>query len=78
MRLNNNFKGGWKPITIAMGLMAGTSANLYADVDQFSKVNTVLSNSYITSRYIQDFDNQSEMMMNDRLRFYRHYKQWDE
>ncbi len=76
MRLSNNLKNGWKPITIAVGLVAG-SANLYADVDQFSQVNTVL-NSHITSKYIQEFDNVSELAINDRRKFYNYYTSWVE
>lgn len=76
MRLNNNIKNGWKPITIAVGLMA-SSANLYADIDQFSQVNTVL-NRNITSRYIQEFDNLSEIAMNERRKFYNYYNSWME
>lgn len=76
MRLSNNVKNGWKPITIAVGLMAG-SVNLYADVDKFSQVNTVLNN-HITSKYIQEFDNVSELALNDRRKFYYHYNSWIE
>lgn len=76
MRLNNNIKNGWKPITLAVGLMA-SSANLYADIDQFSQVNTVL-NRNITSRYIQEFDNLSEIAMNERRKFYNYYNSWME
>lgn len=77
MQLNKKITNGWKPITIAMGLMAGAPVNLYADADQYSQVSMVLNN-HITSRYVQDFDNLSEMAMNDRRRFYNYYTSWTE
>ena len=77
MRLNNSITKGWKPITLAMGLIAGTSTNLYADVDQFSQIDMVLNN-HITSRYIHEFDNLSEMAMSDRRKFYNYYTSWTE
>jgi hypothetical protein len=77
MQLNKGLKQGWKPITIAVGLIAGSAANLYADVDQFSQVNTVLNN-YVTSKYLQEFDDMSEMAMNDRRKFYNYYTAWNE
>ncbi len=77
MQLNKTLTSGWKPITIAVGLMAGYSGNLYADVDQYSQVSMVLNN-HITSRYVQEFDNMSEMAMNDRRKFYNYYTSWAE
>lgn len=75
MRINNSFTKGWKPVTIAMGLMAGVSTNLYADVDQFSQVYTVL-NSSNTSKYIQEVDDAFDISMSLRRRFYNHYNTW--
>ena len=77
MQIEKGVRSGWKPMAIAVGLMAGTSVNLYADVDQFSQINTVL-NSRITSQYINSVDNFAEMAMSDRRKFYNHYETWEE
>ena len=31
MQIEKGIRSGWKPMAIAVGLMAGTSINLYAD-----------------------------------------------
>lgn len=75
MQLNKTLTNGWKPITIAVGLMAGYTGNLYADVDQFSQVYTVL-NSSNASKYIQEVDDAFDINMSLRRRFYNHYNTW--
>jgi hypothetical protein len=58
---------GWKPVTLAVGLMAGASG-MYAELDQYSHIDTVLTN-HATSRYISEINDPSELMMNGKLMF---------
>jgi len=62
-----DIKQGWKPVTLAVGLMAG-SPGMYAAVDQFSRIDTVLTN-HATSRYISEVNDPSELIMNGKLMF---------
>ena len=62
-----DIKQGWKPVTLAVGLMAGTPG-MYAAVDQFSRIDTVLTN-HATSRYISEVNDPSELVMNGKLMF---------
>lgn len=62
-----DIKQGWKPVTLAVGLMAGTPG-MYAAVDQFSRIDTVLTN-HATSRYISEVNDPSELRMNGKLMF---------
>ena len=63
-----DIKQGWKPVTIAVGLMSGVPAAIYDSVDQFSKIDTVLTN-HSTSRYIAEVNDPSELLMNGKLMF---------
>lgn len=63
-----DIKQGWKPVTLAVGLMTGIPAGLYASVDQYSKIDTVLTN-HATSRYIAEVNDPSELIMNGKLMF---------
>ena len=62
-----DIKKGWKPVTLAVGLMAG-SPGMYAAVDQYSRIDTVLTN-HATSRYISEVNDPSEFIMNGKLMF---------
>ena len=62
-----DIKQGWKPVTLAVGLMAG-APGMYAAVDQYSRIETVLTN-HATSRYISEVNDPSELMMNGKLMF---------
>ena len=68
-------KSGWKPITIAAGLIAGGAVNLYADVDLFSNVNSVINN-HETAQYIKEINNPADIFLNDKHRFLNYYNEW--
>lgn len=55
-----------------------TTANtpVYADIDQFSNIVTVISNTE-TSRYIQEVDNMNDIMLNDKINFKNHLAAWE-
>lgn len=53
MRLNRTHKD-WHTVTIMTGVMSGVMS-LYASVDNYSNVDTVLNNHEI-SKYINDVD----------------------
>lgn len=63
-----DIKQGWKPVSLAVGLMAGLPMNMYAAIDQFSKIDTVLTN-HSTSRYIEEVNDPSELLMSRKLMF---------
>lgn len=62
-------------MTLAVGLMAGGVANLYADIDPYSNVDTILSN-HITSKYIAEVNDPTESMMSDKLLFDNLLSSW--
>ena len=62
-----DIKQGWKPVTLAVGLMTA-SPGMYGAVDQFSQIDTVLTN-HATSRYISEVNDPSEFMMSGKLVF---------
>lgn len=61
-----DIKQGWRPVTLAVGLMTGVP--MYAAVDQYSRIDTVLTN-HATSRYIAEVNDPSELMMSGKLMF---------
>lgn len=61
-----DIKQGWRPVTLAVGLMTGVP--MYAAVDQYSRIDTVLTN-HATSRYIAEVNDPSELMMSWKLMF---------
>ena len=63
-----DIKQGWKPVTLAVGLMAGVPISMYASIDQYSRIDTVLTN-HATSRYIAEVNDPSELMMSGKLMF---------
>ncbi len=63
-----DIKQGWKPVTLAVGLMAGAPVGMYAAVDQYSRIETVLTN-HSTSRYIAEVNDPSELFMSGKLMF---------
>lgn len=64
----NNIKQGWKPVTLAVGMMTGVPAYMYASADQFSKIETVLTN-HQTLRYVTEVNDLSELVLNGKLTF---------
>lgn len=63
-----DLKQGWKPVSLAVGLMTGIPVEVYSAVDQFSRIDTVLSN-HATSRYIAEVNDPSELIMSRKLIF---------
>lgn len=63
-----DLKQGWKPVSLAVGLMTGIPVEAYSAVDQFSRIDTVLSN-HATSRYIAEVNDPSELIMSRKLIF---------
>ena len=63
-----DIKKGWKPVTLAVGLMAGVPGGMYAAVDQYSRIDTVLTN-HATSKYIAEVNDPSELVINGKLVF---------
>ena len=52
-----SFKNGFKPLTIAAGLLVSSPTLMYADLDQYSDITAVISKPK-ASKYIQEVDNQ--------------------
>lgn len=71
----NSIKKGWMPLTLAAGLVSVANTQVYADIDQFSKVETVI-NSTETAKYIQEVNNENDIMLNDRISFKNHLSAW--
>ena len=63
-----DIKQGWKPVTLAVGLMTGMPVGMYPAADQYSKIDTVLTN-HATSRYIAEVNDPVELFMNGKLMF---------
>ena len=63
-----DIKQGWKPVTLAVGLITGFPIGMYAAVDQYSRIDTVLTN-HLTSRYIAEVNDPSELMISGKLMF---------
>lgn len=63
-----DIKQGWKPVTLAVGLMAGAPGGMYAAVDQYSRIDTVLTN-HATSRYIAEVNDPFEVVINGKLMY---------
>ena len=75
MRLNRTHKD-WHTVTIMTGVMSGVMS-LYASVDNYSNVNTVLNNHEI-SNYINDVDKKAEHQISQHFLFNRLISQWKE
>lgn len=65
-----------KPLTITVGL-ACAGAPAYADIDQYSEITSVLTNSR-TANYIELIDNKEDAYQRMRTRFNVLYKSWRE
>jgi len=75
MRLNS-IKSGWKPVTLAVGMLAGGPIALYADVDLYSNVDVVINN-YLTSKYIAEVNDPRDNLLSDKLRFENYLSSWE-
>ncbi len=71
----NSIKKGWMPLTLAAGLMSAANTSAYADIDQFSKVETVISRTE-TAKYIQEVNNENDIILNERINFRNHLAAW--
>ncbi len=63
------------PITIAVGVMSSSNIAAYADIDQFSKVETVINNIE-TARYIQEVNDENDIILNEKINFRNHLAAW--
>lgn len=68
-----DIKQGWKPVTLAVGLMTGVS--MYSAIDQYSKIDTVLTN-HDTSRYVAEVNDPSELVMSGKFMFNALISSW--
>lgn len=71
----NNMKKGWMPLTLAAGLMSAANTPVYADIDQFSKIETVI-NRTDAAEYIQEVNNENDIILNDKINFRNHLAEW--
>lgn len=70
-----SFKNGFKPLTIAAGLLVSSPALMYADLDQYSDITAVISKPK-ASKYIQEVDNQENNIFIAKRKFYDYYNSW--
>ena len=70
-----NIKQGWKPVTLAVSMVAGGVMGAMADTDQFSNISTVINN-HTTSKYIAEVNDPSEAYMSDKIRFNNLLQSW--
>lgn len=71
----NSIKKGWMPLTLAAGLMSAANTPVYADIDQFSKVETIINRTE-TARYIREVNNENDILLNERIAFKSHLAAW--
>lgn len=70
-----NVRKGLKPLTIAAGLLISNPSLMYADLDQYSNITSVISNQR-TSKYIQEVDNKEDLMFTMKRKFYDYFYSW--
>ncbi len=68
-------KQGWKPVSLALGLMAASPQNMYSDVDQYSNVYAIINN-HITSKYLAEVSDPAEAQISDKLHFENLLTSW--
>lgn len=71
----SSIKKGWMPLTLAAGLISAANTPVYADIDQFSKVETIISRTE-TANYIQEVNNENDIFLNERINFKNHLAAW--
>lgn len=71
----SSIKKGWMPLTLAAGLISAANSPVYADIDQFSKVETIISRTE-TANYIQEVNNENDIFLNERINFKNHLAAW--
>jgi len=72
-----NIKKGWKPVSLFVGMMATCTVSMYADVDQYSHVDTAVNN-HIAARYLAEVNDPSEARISDKLTFENLLASWKE
>jgi hypothetical protein len=65
-----------KPLTLATGLLSMTNAFAYSDIDAFSGILTVTTNSK-TSEYIKSVDKSDNGYFLQKFRFQNHLINWE-
>ena len=70
-------KKGLRPLTIATGLFVGGGALVYADLDKYSSITTVLTNQR-TVDYLQESEDQVKDLFVAKCFFYENLNAWKE
>lgn len=67
---------GLRPLTIlAAATLTTTPEQVYADIDQYSNIYSVVSNN-ITSRYLNDIEENSYTELINRIQFEKYFSNW--
>lgn len=67
---------GLRPLTVAAGLIMANPNLMYADVDQFSNITSIVS-SRNTSRYISEVDSEENIFFAAKRKFNEHLNNWN-
>lgn len=70
-----SLKKGFKPLTIAAGLLVSSPTLMYADLDQYSDITAVIT-SPKASKYIEEIDNQNDTNFIVKRKFHDYYNSW--
>lgn len=70
-----SLKKGFKPLTIAAGILVSSPTLMYADLDQYSDITAVITNPK-ASQYIKEVDNQNDINFIAKRKFYDYYNSW--
>lgn len=70
-----SLKKGFKPLTIAAGILVSSPTLMYADLDQYSDITAVITNPK-ASQYIKEVDNQNAINFIAKRKFYDYYNSW--
>ena len=70
-----SLRNGIKPLTIATGLLISSASPIYADIDQYSNIVSVITN-HRTNKYIQETDNVEDAFIVSKRKFYSFYDSW--
>jgi len=73
----NSIKKGWIPLTIVAGVVSTPSSLAYAAIDNFSKINTVISRTE-TANYIQEVNDENDIFLNEKITFKNHLTTWQD
>lgn len=72
-----NIKSGWKPVSLVVSMMAGGAMGMYADINQYSHIDTAINN-HIAAQYLAEVNNPMEASINDKLTFENLLASWKE